>query len=351
MRIALGLVAALAVTVVTGSSVPSSPRPAAAAASAVTAGATVETEPVDHSGDAADDPAFWFHPTDSSQSMVIGTDKKGALETYDLTGKRLQRIPDVFPNNVDVRGNVVVAADDDTDEGVLQIFLVDPATRRLSSAAVVPTTVTAHGLCMYQSPKTSKLYAFPNAVSGRVEQWELTVTGSRVSAKSVRLFNLGRAVEGCVADDASGALYIGQEKVGIWRYGAEPDAGRTRTLVDGARPEREGNIQADVEGLAIAGDRLYASSQGSSDFTVYGRMDNKYLGRFRVVNSGGVDGCQDTDGIDATSRPLGPAFPTGMFICQDGYNVQGQTVLKQNFKFVPLDRVVLPIGEQPIPYP
>ncbi|GAA3392193.1 phytase [Cryptosporangium minutisporangium] len=350
MRIAAGLMTVVAVAVVS-SSVPAEPRGAAAQNTVATAGATVETEPVAHSGDAADDPAIWFDPADAARSMVIGADKKGALETYDLTGKRLQRIPDVYPNNVDVRDNVVVAADDDTDEGVLRIYLVDPKTRRLRSAATVPTTVTAHGLCMYRSPKTDKLYAFPNAVSGRVEQWELTVRGSRVTAKSVRLFNLGRAVEGCVADDASGALYIGEEKVGLWRYGAEPDAGRTRTLVDGAKPEREGHIQADVEGLAIAGDRLYASSQGSSDYTVYGRMDNKYLGRFRVANSGGVDGCQDTDGIEATSRPLGTAFPTGLFICQDGYNVQGSTVARQNFKFVPLDRVVLPIGTQPVPYP
>ena len=320
----------------------------------MTAGATVETQPVEHSGDAADDPAIWFDKRDSSKSMVIGADKKGALETYDLTGKRLQRIPDVYPNNVDVRGDVVVAADDDTDEGVLRIYLVDPETRRLSAAATVPTRVTAHGLCMYHSPSTGKLYAFPNAVSGRVEQWELTVRGSKVTAKSVRLFSLGRAVEGCVADDASGALYIGEEKVGIWRYGAEPADGTRRTFVDGARPEREGNLQADVEGLAIAGDRLYASSQGSSDYTVYGRMDNKYLGRFRVVAGGPrgtVDGCQDTDGIEATTRPLGAAFPTGMFICQDGYNVTGTTVQRQNFKFVPLDRVVLPIGTQPVPYP
>ena len=351
MRIGTWLVAAVAVTVVT-SSVPAAPRHAAAAAdTVVTAGATVETDPVEHSGDAADDPAFWFDRTDSSRSMIVGTDKKGALETYDLTGRRLQRISGVYPNTVDVRDDVVVAADDDTDEGMLRIYLVDPRTRLLTAAATVPTRVTAHGVCLYRSPKTAKLYAFPNAVSGRVEQWEITVRGSSVSAKSVRLFNLGRAVEGCVADDASGALYVGQEKVGIWRYGAEPDAGTTRTLVDGARPERQGHIQADVEGLAIAGDRLYASSQGSSDFTVYGRMTNEYLGRFRVVNSGGVDGCQDTDGIDATTRPLGPSFPTGMFICQDGYNVSGSTVLRQNFKFVPLDRVVLPIGTPIVPYP
>ncbi|MFI5958390.1 phytase [Cryptosporangium sp. NPDC051539] len=341
MRIAL---ASFVVLAVLSGSVP------ATANDEPTAGATVETTPVTHTGDAADDPAFWFDRSDSSRSMIIGTDKAGALETYDLHGRLLQRIADIFPNNVDVRDDVVVAADDDTGHGVLRIYLVDPATRRLKPAAVVPTAVTAHGLCLYRSPASAKLYAFPNAVSGRVEQFELTVSGSTVTAKSVRLFNLGRTVEGCVADDASGALYVAEERVGIWRYGAEPTAGGRRVLVDGAEPEKDGHLTADVEGLAIAGDRLYASSQGSSDFVVYGRMDNRYLGRFRVTNSGEVDGCQDTDGIDATSRPLGPAFPAGMFVCQDGYNVNGKTVLRQNFKFVPLDRVVLPIGQQPIPY-
>jgi 3-phytase len=116
-------------------------------------------------------------------------------------------------------------------------------------------------------------------------------------------------------------------------------------------PDRDGHLTADVEGLALAGDRLYASSQGSSDFTVYGRVDNAYIGRFRVAGAGDVDGCQDTDGIEATSRPLGPNFPAGLFICQDGYNLDRSTVKKQNFKLVPLDRVVLPIGTLPPVFP
>lgn len=51
-----------------------------------------ETEPVGAAGDAADDLAFWVHPGDPSQSVVIGTDKEGALEVYDMAGKRLQAI-------------------------------------------------------------------------------------------------------------------------------------------------------------------------------------------------------------------------------------------------------------------
>lgn len=39
--------------------------------------ATVETDPVPHDGDAADDPAIWVHPTDPGRSVILGTDKRG----------------------------------------------------------------------------------------------------------------------------------------------------------------------------------------------------------------------------------------------------------------------------------
>lgn len=67
--------------------------PAAAAASVpVSVTATVETAPVSHSGDAADDPAVRVHPTDPARSVVVATDKKGTLEVYDMTGARIQRV-------------------------------------------------------------------------------------------------------------------------------------------------------------------------------------------------------------------------------------------------------------------
>src|SRR3954452_17073822 len=65
--------------------------------------ATVETEPVPHSGDSADDPAIWVHPTNPSQSTIIGTDKHGGLAVYNLAGMQLQYVPDGDLNNVDLR--------------------------------------------------------------------------------------------------------------------------------------------------------------------------------------------------------------------------------------------------------
>lgn len=323
--------------------------PAQAAGSfAVTA--TAETAPVSHSGDAADDPAIWVHPSDPAKSVVVGTDKKGALEVYDLKGARIQRIDGDFGNNVDLRGNVVISADDEAagGNGAMHVYRIDPATRRLKHLKDIPTEVTAHGICLYKSGSSGssegpgKLYAFPNSTSGRVEQWEIGVNGDDVTAKSVRLFDAGSAVEGCYGDDASGKLYLGEEDVGVWVYGAEPGAGTSRTKLDSTGSG--GHITADTEGITAAGDRLFVSSQGSNDFTAYDRSSGAYLGRFAVTNGTVADDCEDTDGIDATAANLGSAFPQGVFICQDGSNGAPGSSGNQNFKLVPLERVTQRLG-------
>ena len=56
--------------------------------------------------------------------------------------------------------------------------------------------------------------------------------GGTVDAALVRTFNVGSQVEGCVADDEQGYFYISEEAIGIWKYGAEPEAGIARTQVD-----------------------------------------------------------------------------------------------------------------------
>ena len=90
------------------------------------------------------------------------------------------------------------------------------------------------------------------------------------------MIEVGSQVEGCVADNDLGRLYLGEEDVGIWRYGAEPDSGSSRTLV--ARVGENG-LEADVEGLTIyygSGSKGYliASSQGNDSFKVYETRSN-----------------------------------------------------------------------------
>lgn len=80
------------------------------AAGPVSVTATVETEPVPHPRDAADDPLIFIHPTDPALSAVMGNDKHGAYEVYDLAGKRVQSLP-VDAANTDIRYNFPLAGE------------------------------------------------------------------------------------------------------------------------------------------------------------------------------------------------------------------------------------------------
>ena len=65
----------------------------------------------------------------------------------------------------------------------------------------------------------------------------------------MREIAVGSQAEGCAADDELGHLYVAEEDVGLWKYGAEPDAGETRTAVDSVE---KGNLTAEETRLLSA---------------------------------------------------------------------------------------------------
>lgn len=310
--------------------------------------ATGETDPVSTGGDSADDPTLWVNPTDPQQSLVIGTNKKRGLAVYDLSGKEIQFLADGQMNNVDNRDDfplngkkVPIVTASNRSNNSIAVYRINVESRRLESvAAGVIKTIEAYGSCMYRSNKSGRFYYFGTSKQGVVEQYELFDAGNgAVNAKKVRQMNVGSQLEGCVADDELGYLYVGEENVGIWKYQAEPDANLERTKVDGVGG---GNLVADVEGLTIAYGTdgkgyLIASSQGNNTFAVYRREDsNAYVKSFRIVAGSKIDRVTDTDGIHVTTANLGPLFPKGVFIAQDGSDDTG----KQNFKLVPWQSIV-----------
>jgi 3-phytase len=327
-------------------------RPAVSGVVSEEVSATVETEPVPHDGDAADDPAVWVNPDDPSKSAIVGTDKDGGLLVYDLAGRELQYLPVGDMNNVDVRPagdgltlggrRIVLVVAGNRSSNSIDVFELDPGTRRLRNVSgdAIEPGMDVYGSCLYRSARTGKVYVFVNSKDGEVEQWELTDDGSgRVVGERVRAFRVGSQAEGCVADDERGQLYLGEEARGIWRFGAEPDAGDSGSLI--AEASSSGPLVADVEGLTIArrGDGtgyLIASSQGDDSYAVFrADGDNRFVGSFRISPGGGIDGTSETDGIDVAASPMGPSFPSGVFVAQDGENDEG----RQNFKLVPLDLI------------
>ncbi len=326
--------------------------------------AAVETDPVPNAGDAADDPAIWVHPSDPALSLVLGDDKKGGLFVYNLDGRQVQALDTTTNiNNIDVRYDFplvghfsdgtahskvdLVGAANETNSN-LTFYKFHPETGHLEPAGRAgPLTFEPYGLCLYRSGRSGRFFVFASDHDGRFEQWELRDNGDGfVDGRRVRTFDVGMQSEGCVTDDATGALYIGEEDVAIWRYGAEPDAGDARSAVDHASPA--GHFKADIEGLAILDTGngrgyLLGSSQGNSTFVVYDRGNgNRYLGTFRIVD-GRLDGVSSTDGIDVTSTALGTSFPKGLFVAQDGSNSNPKA--RQNFKFVRWDAIASGFSE------
>ncbi len=321
--------------------------------------ALVETTPAGSYGDAADDPAIWAHPTNPALSLVIATDKKAGIYVYDMQGKVVQFLPDGKMNNVDLREGfdldgkkiVLVTASNRTDKSIA-IYRLDPELRQLIDIAdgVQPTGLgDPYGLCMYRSAEDGRTFVFINGDDTRQRQWELVASGNgKVKAKHVRDMTFDSQTEGCVADDHSGALYVNEEDVGLWRMSAAADGGDTKTAVELIADNPA--VKDDYEGLGIydlGNGRGYivVSSQGNDTYAVYRREgEQEYLGSFAVVADPvrGIDGISETDGLEVTSRNLGPGFEHGAMIAQDGRNVM--PVENQNYKYVPWEAIATALG-------
>jgi 3-phytase len=307
--------------------------------------ASVETESARGEGDIADDPAIWVNPEDEGSSLVIGANKDestGGLHVFGLDGKERQYLAVGEMNNVDLRygfelgeGSVDLVGATNRSSDTIDFFKITESTSRLEAVGSVTTDINVYGFCMYQSLSSGKTYAVANSRQGEVEQYVIEANGGEVTGTRVRSFEVGDSTEGCVADDELGHLYVGEEERGVWRYGAEPDAGLSRTLVD---ESGSGRIQAEIEGLTLyyddGGGYLIVSSQGSDTFAVYERVgDNRFLGSFKIVEDENAvdDEVSGTDGIDVTSASLDSSFPTGLFVAHDNFNSDGTA---SNFKLI-----------------
>ena len=282
---------------------------------------------------------------------------------WNLQGQELQYIDSgLLMNNVDIRYNfplqgtystgeahtsvalVIVGAE---NSGALQVYKVNPSTRKLENVSSIKLSTSApYGGCMYHSPVSNKYYYFVNWKSGVWQQIELASQGNTVTGTSVRTADAGGQTEGCVADDINKYYYIGEEAVGVWRYGAEPGDGATRVKVSGSEQT------ADTEGMSIyyksdGTGYLIVSSQGDSSYSVYNRIPpsatvpNALIGRFKVDANGGVDAASSTDGLDVTNFGLGGSFAQGLLVVHDASNTGAST---SNHKFVPFQNVATALG-------
>ncbi len=305
----------------------------------------VVTEPVLKD---SDDPAIWVNPADPARSLVLGTckdEENGGLYVFDLNGKIL-RDKTVLglkrPNNVDLAYGLMlggrkvdVAVMTERNAGRIRVFAV-PSMQPVDGGGL-PVFDFAHdkerlptGIALYTRPRDGALFAIVGARVGPKEgylwQYRLEDDGTgRVKATKVRAFGAysdTKEIEAIAVDNELGHVYYSDERFGIRKYAADPDA-----------PDANRELAAfgtdgfflDREGISI-----YPTGPGRG-YIIVSNQDGDGKGQgntFRIFRREGEPGnphahpflkevrlsTESSDGSDVTTADMGGRFPGGLFV-------------------------------------
>jgi 3-phytase len=329
-----------------------------------------------------DDPAVWVHPTDPARSMVIGTNKasgQGGLYAWSLQGGSAIwssiSADTAITNNVDVRYHFQAGSDTwdllaatNRTHRTIDFYRVRTdaagdfdslslAGRVDIGAGFASSTNAPYGCALMQYGESHSV--FISDKTGHVAQYTIgydsgtqAVTASRVAFWQAN--SDGGEVEGLVADDQRGVVYVASENVGIERYtldaaGVVQTASPTVVATVG-----QDGLVADIEGLSLyysSEDRqgyLLASSQGNSQFAIFDRAfqpdhANPHLFNFQITadpNDPSLDAATATDGIDVMNLDLGGNYTGGLFLAHDdngGSNESYKLVAWEDIATLPAD--------------
>jgi len=311
--------------------------------------ASGRTQPV---GNDPDDPAIWVHPGSPERSLIIGTNKikapDGAVVVFGLDGSVKQTVSGLDrPNNVDVEyglktsvGLVDIAVVTERLQHQLRIFRIDSNSGGLTDITSQGNTrlftdrsgeeAAPMGVGLYRRGRDGAVFAVVAPKSGPrdgyVGQYRLEDDGAgKVKATFVRYFGAFSGtgeIEAVAVDDELGFVYYADEGNGIHKYQADPDRpDAARELAhfgrSGFRGDREGiaiYTGRNGKGFVICTDQLAVNSE----YHVFRREGEPGAPHNHETLLGVIRGGADTtDGLEISSRPLGPVYPDGLMVAMN----------------------------------
>jgi 3-phytase len=313
--------------------------------------ATLETSPVDvlsESEDSADDPAIWAHPTAGELSIIFGSNKVNGIHAYNLKGEEVQYLKLGKINNIDVRQGIKLGSKDidilgasNLSDNSINLFFIDPRGRisTITSLQILLEDMTPYGFCL-GTWKENQLHIYVNSKTGEIREYTLEEQSGQLYHYWSRTFNVSTQVEGMVVDDMRGMLYVGEEQYGIHQIPLHSPKFNS-TIITGST-EKNDQLKYDIEGLTLfyhdQQTYIIASSQGNFSYPIFDVNNDQYIGSFKIVD-GIVDGAEETDGIDINQSISTSIFPSGILVVQDGFNMDGIVLKKQNFKIIDLSQI------------
>jgi 3-phytase len=293
------------------------------------------TEAVEHD---TDDPAIWIHPTDPSQSLVLGTDKDslGALYVYDLNGKIIREkvVKGLFrPNNVDIEYGFMLGGKP-VDIAVLterlthkiRIFSL-PDMQPIDNGGITvfegDSLNAPMGISLYKNPQDGVIYVIVGRKEGPTRGsylWQYRLEDSQkgtIKASVVRKFGSWsgkKEIESIAVDDDMGYVYYSDEGVGVRKYYAHPDSSTAELALFATSGFTE-----DHEGISIYQTDehtgyILVSDQQASKFHIFTREGTPANPHEHVFVKTIVLALVESDGSEVTSKTLNNRFPGGLFV-------------------------------------
>lgn len=294
------------------------------------------TEKVVHD---SDDPAIWINPADSSQSLIIGTDKggdtgEGGLFAFNLQGKIVRSVrPLKRPNNVDVAYGLIVqgkpvdiAVCTERYTNSIRVFSL-PGLEAIDNGGIrvfegeADSLRDPMGVALYTNPADKKIYAIVGRKTGPTDGtylWQYRLEAdSKGIVKGVLVRKFGyysgkKEIESIAVDNELGYVYHSDEMHGIHKSYAHPDSSNIELALFGST-----GFTDDIEGISIykTGNQtgyIIVSDQQANKFRFFpreGANGNHNHPEIGSVNTSTVE----SDGSDVTNVSL-PGFPEGLFV-------------------------------------
>jgi len=297
-----------------------------------------------------DDPAIWVHPTDSSKSIVFGTDKEtnGAIYAFNLNGKIIEEktIRNIQrPNNIDLEygfpindsTSVDVIVFTEREKQQIRLFSV-PDMKPLDNGGISVfndeqdvKNKLPMGIAFYKSPVDSSFYAIvgrkTGPKNGYLYQYKLAFQNKKLQTTLVRKFgqfSQKKEIEAIAVDAELGYVYYSDEGHCIRKYHAEPSKGNKEISCFGGE-----YFYKDIEGIAIAKMKDYSgylivSDQQKGQFNLFDRKTNTFI---KAVNLNS----KETDGCEVVTTPLNDTFSSGLFVAMND---------EKDFYFYDLKRIL-----------
>ncbi len=211
---------------------------------------------------AAKTQAIAWLPALANGTELAAASKRDGLLLLDAQGKQRARLAGRY-ESLDSRpwpggGALLASFDREREQPLLQLVGHDGqwgASLRLPRAGFA-----VEGQCLYRD-EAGNLYLFLVGENGQGEQW-LVGHGAALAkqARPVRRLALPPSAEQCRGDDADGTLYVDEPGIGLWAYGAHPEADGSRVPVDLTQPY--GHLAGSPSGLAVVPGGLLALDKG-----------------------------------------------------------------------------------------